>query len=418
MITFSDSAAASVPAGNLHAGLRTSRRRRFLFLDGDELCAHARFRTRLEDFGDAALESRLSVLVRSLESEANLHPIGRFLARGYLQDLLETRLRLANVWQKRPGELAREYIRRPIFITGMPRSGSTFLHELLAQDRANRVPLVWEVMFPFPMPLRNSRDANFRRRKAAACLWAFRRISPRADCVHPLRATTPQECVAIHGHTFLSHEFSTIFHVPTYEAFLNAGNLIPAYLWQKKFLQYLQLQCRAKQWVLKAPDHVLGLDSLFAVFPDAVIIQTHRDPFEVLKSSGSLLEVLRRTFAWPEDRDSIGAHEARALADSMNRTLRFRDAHPELAGRFIDVNYERIVSDPLGAVRYLYQKLGLQMTPLTIERLGWLIARRSRYGDGGTPVTLKDFGINYKMEQSRFANYCARFSVKLQHEPV
>jgi hypothetical protein len=102
----------------------------------------------------------------------------------------------------------------------------------------------------------------------------------------------------------------------------------------------------------------------------------------------------------------------------MNRTLRFRDSHPELAGRFIDVNYERIVSDPLGTVRYLYQKLGFQMTPPTIERLGWLIARRSRYENRGTSITLKDFGINYKMEQSRFVNYCARFSVKLQRQPA
>src|SRR5258706_9182428 len=118
-------------------------------LQSEKLCDYARRRTGLEDFGDPAVETRLQMLVNSLENEADLHPVGRFLARTHLRCLLETQLQLTDVWNKCK-EIESEPIQQPIFITGMPRSGSTFLHELLAQDRDHRVPRAWEVMFPSP----------------------------------------------------------------------------------------------------------------------------------------------------------------------------------------------------------------------------------------------------------------------------
>src|SRR5262245_29409875 len=118
-------------------------------MDAGALCSEARRRARFADFGDPAVETRLAILVESLEREAGLHPFGRFLAWVHLCELLERRLGLERLWQ-RTGGLDRERVVRPIFITGMPRSGSTFLHELLAQDTANRAPLVWEVMSPLP----------------------------------------------------------------------------------------------------------------------------------------------------------------------------------------------------------------------------------------------------------------------------
>jgi len=127
-------------------------------------------------------------------------------------------------------------IQGPIFITGMPRSGSTFLHELLAEDQENRVPRVWEVMFPISSKPRETVD--FRVRKAKVSLWWFRRLAPGADSVYPLRAWTPHECVAIHSYSLLSDEFVSTCRVPTYETFLhNKADLTPVYRWQKRFLQ-------------------------------------------------------------------------------------------------------------------------------------------------------------------------------------
>jgi Sulfotransferase family len=383
---------------------------RLLSLDSDRLSAEARSRTGLEDFGDTEIASRLSVLVNSLEAEASLHLLGRFLARMHLRDLLETRLRLTHDW--RSGRLEAEPIQRPIFITGMPRSGSSFLHELLAQDPGSRVPRVWEVMFP--LALAGGADPHRRIRKTAACLWCFRRIAPRADAVHPLRASMPHECIAIHSYTLLSREFMTAFNVPGYEAFLNTADFTPAYAWQKRFLQHLQLQHPVKRWVLKAPDHVYSMDALFAVFPDALIIQTHRNPIEVLKSSTQLTEVVRETFGRPRPRQETGAREVRVLADGMEQITRFRDAHPELSDRFFDVSYQQIVSDPLGTIRWFYRQAGLPLTDATADRVRRLAGDRSRYSHRGVCPTLADFGIDGTAEVSRFANYCGRFSSALQ----
>ena len=204
------------------------------------LCAEARKRTGLKDFGEPSLEPAVSVLLNSLETEANLRPLGRFLIRTHLRSLLETRLRLAEVWRRQSEVLESTPIARPIFITGMPRSGSTFLHELLAEDPGNRVPRVWELMFPVAdaEPRRGGRDPRVR--KAAANLWWFRRLAPGADSIHPMRAESPHECVAIQSYTLLSEEFISMCRIPSYEAFLHAADFRPVYAWQRRFLQYLQ----------------------------------------------------------------------------------------------------------------------------------------------------------------------------------
>jgi hypothetical protein len=245
-------------------------------LQSDALCAEATRRTRLENFGDPPMEPALSILVNSLELEAGLHPLGRFLMRVHLRELLGTRLRLIQAWSEGIGALENSQIQRPVFITGMPRSGSTFLHELLAEDTENRVPRVWEVMFPIQDHNRSRSKAESRVRKAEASLWCFRRLAPRANSVYPMQAWTPHECVAIHSYTLLSEEFAMICRIPSYEAFLRKANFGPVYAWQKRFLQYLQLSCQTKQWILKSPDHVHTLEYLLTVFPDAVVIQTHQ----------------------------------------------------------------------------------------------------------------------------------------------
>jgi len=268
-------------------------------LDGEELCAKARRRAGLENFGNPPLQPALSILTKSLEQEADLHPLGRFLMRVHLRDLLETRLRLVQAWRTQQAALETSCIEQPIFIIGMPRTGSTFLHELLAQDPGNRAPRLWEVMFPLPVSGRRKPDPRVG--KAAACLWWFRRLAPKADSVYPMRAETPQECVAIQGYTLLSEEFVSTCRVPSYEAFLHAADLRPAYTWEKRFLQYLQLSGSQKRWILKSPDHVMGLEALFAVFPDALTIQTHRNPLAVVESSIQLTQVLQRLYARPGD---------------------------------------------------------------------------------------------------------------------
>jgi len=368
--------------------------RRLWLLQGDALCAEARRRTGLEDFGDPPPEPALSVLVNSLEGEADLHPLGRFFMRLHLRELLETRLRLAQAWSGRLEALEASVLQRPIFITGMPRSASSFLHELLAEDPENRVPQVWEVMFPVPRGGEPPNKVDPRVREAEAALWWFRRLVPGADSVYPLRAWTPHECVAIHSYTLLSDQFVSTCHVPTYEAFLHMADLTPVYRWQRRFLQYLQLGCSNTRWVLKCPDHVYGLDKLLAVFPDAQIIQIHRHPVDVLRSQIQLTKVLAKLFARPEEPDQLKKREARKIEEIVNCITRFRDAYPQLAGQFIDVNYSELVSDPLAVVCRIYQKLDIQLTEVAAERVRRMASSRSRYRRHDDGTTVADLGLD------------------------
>ncbi len=395
-------------AGNLESA------RRFYSLDAEELCACVRRRTGLDDFGDASIFPALSVLVESLENEADLHPRGRFLARLHIRTLLEMRLRLLDAWKNASGLDSRP-MRRPIFITGMPRSGSTFLHELLAQDPDNRAPRFWEVMFPLPSPEPANRGASWRILKAEMNLWWFRLLAPGADSVYPMRAHTPHECVAIHSYSLLSQEFVSIFHVPGYETWLHNNGTLPAYAWQKHFLQHLQQGWPERQWVLKSPDHVRGLDPLWQTFPDAMVVQMHRNPLDVLSSSIQLTKVLRRMFARPQDRTELCAREAEGLAESMERITRFRDAHPELRDRFIDVQYRELIADPLATIRSIYKRLDLPLSESTENRMRSLVLSRERYRGRGFRPALAESGFDVLAEARRFSRYCARFSIPLPH---
>ena len=373
--------------------------RQFWPLHAEALCAEARQRTGLADFGDPPLEPALSTLVNSMELQAALHPLGRFLMRIHLRGLLETRLRLTQAWREHREAMDTSLIQQPVFITGMPRSGSTFLHELMAEDPENRTPRVWEVKFPIPTRKSARSSVDPRIRKAEACLWWFRRLAPLADGMYPIRAATPHECVGIHSYTMLSQEFVLTCRIPAYEAFLREGNLGPAYAWQKRFLQYLQMSGRHKNWILKSPEHVYGLDHLLSVFPDAVVIQTHRNPLEVLRSSLQLNEMLEGVFAYPADRAQTEIREARSLIESMESIRSFRKTHPEFNGRFIDVHYDDLVSDPLEVIRHIYRRLNRHLVEPASERIKRLAATRSRYKRRHGRPMLADLGIDKVFER-------------------
>jgi hypothetical protein len=379
-------------------------------LEAGNLCAAARRRTGLADFGGPPLEPALSILTKSLETEADLHPLGRFLMRVHLVDLLATRLRLAEYWRVRSEAHLSNPVERPIFITGVPRSGSTFLHELLAEDPANRAPRVWEVMFPVPVSPRPAAP-DPRIRKAAACLWWFRRFAPQADAVFPMRARTPHECVAIHSYSLLSEEFISTCRIPTYEAFLRHTDLSPAYAWQRRFLQHLQYGGASRRWVLKSPDHVYGLEALFKAFPDAVVIQTHRNPMDVLKSSCHLTGVLHALYARPAPGGPLAARETKVLAAAVNRFINFRDAHPEFADRFIDVTYDEIVSRPLGVIRRIYDQFEIPLADSAAERMQRLAQGRSRYANGRPAPAAADIKWEKVADTSCFEPYCSRFKI-------
>jgi hypothetical protein len=384
--------------------------RKAWLLNADELCAEARRRTDLSDFGAPPIEPALSVLVNSLETEADLHPLGRLLIRMHLRGILEARLQLTSQWRRQSRDIEPPPVVRPLFITGMPRSGSTFLHELLVQEPALRAPRTWEAMFPVSAAKPDRGLLDPRVWKAALCLWIFRLFVMRADAVYPVRARTPQECIAIHSYSLLSEEFVSSCHVPTYEKFMRSADLRPAYAWEKRFLQHLQGSQRATQWVLKSPDHVLGLEALFSVFPDALVVQTHRNPLDSLKSLIQLSETIKGLYGRPPSHEQLVEHEAENLAAAIERIIQFRDNHPEFKDRFIDVNYSEIVTAPLKVVGRISSQFGIPLSNDANAIIQQLAQSRSHYKGRKTALAFQP-GQRMRPQLNLFKEYCRRFGI-------
>jgi len=372
-------------------------------LDAEQLYLMAQRQTGLHDFGDPQVGLRLTVLVASIEREANLHPIGRFLVRNYLSQLLKTRLVLENSW-KTVKPTKNGAIKSPIFITGIPRSGSTFLHELLAGDDENRALSAWEILEPL------GRCAAVRKLRTALSLWVFRRLAPGADAVHPLRSNSPHECVSLHSYSLLSREFGTMLRVPTYDAFLDTTDFSNAYVWQKRFLQHAQAD--ARRWILKAPDHSYSLDSLFKVFPDAVVIQTHRQPMQVIKSATRLAFVVRNAFSADMDIEQIAREESEAMREKVARITQFREQRPDLEDRFIDVTYDALIADPLRTVRDIYNRLNWMLGEQMERYILQLASQRGRYSQKGLARRLQDTKVGELVDSPRSDGYKGQFGIE------
>jgi len=267
------------------------------------------------------------------------------------------------------------------------------------------------VMFPLKAAAPDRGWLDGRIRKTAACLWCFRRLVPKADAVYPVRARTPHECVAIQSHAFLSEEFVATCHIPSYEAFLRTVDLGPAYAWEKRLLQHLQAGRSETRWLLKSPDHVHGLEALFSVFPDALVVQTHRNPLESLRSLIQLTGVLQGLYGKPRPLDEQAERETRNLAAAMERFIRFRDSHPELADRFLDINYTDLVADPLKIALRIFGRFGIAPAPETIARIQQLAQSRDVYKGRKTAPTIGQAGLNAPARLSLFNDYCRRFGI-------
>lgn len=378
-------------------------------LDEADLLEEAQRRTGLRQFGDDAFREPFRLLLRALEGEARLNLIGRAAARSHLLQLLENRLRLEED-RRKDADISRQQIKRPVFITGLPRTGTTILHGLLSQDAANRVPMTWEIMFVSPPPKRATRQTDPRIEKTDRLLQWVNRLAPRFKAIHPVGAGLPQECIAMTAHAFASLEFHTTHDVPSYQKWLDEQGAPSAYAYHHRLLQQLQRHCPADRWVLKAPAHLHDLDALFAQYPDARIVHTHRDPLKVIGSIASHGVVLRAAFSDHIDASAIAAWWSRWWSKALTRAMVFRETAP--SDRFIDVFYEDIVSDPIRVVREVYDQLGFPLTRSAEQAMRTFLRRHPKDKHGKHRYTLSQFGLDTRREDQRYGAYRARFGVR------
>jgi hypothetical protein len=382
----------------------------FLNLKTDVLLEKARKRTGLTDFGDDSLVSRLELLLRSFREDADLNLIGRICVHSDILRLLCNRLQLVEDRKRYPG-IAAEMVRRPLFITGLPRTGSTLLHALLNADPACRAPGVWEVMHPSPPPEKASYHADPRLFRTDSELKWLDVLMPDFKKAHMIDARLPQECIAITGHTFLSYVFESMYFVSSYRLWHEDEDKLPAYRFHRQFLQHLQWRCPGSHWLLKAPSHLLALNALFQVYPDAGIIMTHRDPLKVLASCASFSEVLRGPFTTHLDRRELGAEVSHRWEKGARLAIEFREGNAELRGRFFDVWYRDLVRDPLSVVRRIYDHFNLVLTPEAERAMLGFLTDNPQNKNGVHSYSLETYGLQRDNERWRFEFYTDHFGI-------
>ncbi len=371
------------------------------WLDPDDLLYRASRRTGLDDFGMDTLREPLQRFLAACVAEADLNIVGHVATRWDALRLLTNLLRLRAEEITAP-DILRERIEKPIFITGVPRSGTSFLHDLMLHDRGARAPRVWQTIYPYPIA--RGRDARLDRVRRQ--IRAFGRLAPEFQARHPLDAVSPQECTEITAHVFRSLRFDTTHRVPSYREWLDATGHLEAYRFHKRFLQHLQRQNGPGQWVLKSPDHVFALEAVRAVYPDARVIFLHRNPLDVLASNARLTEVLRAPFARQANRREIGRQES---ARWRKGTTLMMDAAATdgFAEPILHLRYYDLAADPAATVRRIYQHFGVAPSPSVLDAAS--SGSPGRYA--AKSYQLEEFGLDPAAEAAAFAPYIDRFAV-------
>ena len=370
-----------------------------------DLIEAAKRRCGLDDFGRGDFFEGLSRLLDSCHRESRLNLIGKIALRTDLTRILCSRLFMQRDWQLYPA-VARQEIRQPLFIVGLPRSGTTLLHMLLAADPEHRAPLTWEVMTPSP-PTRDGEKRRIQRAmQSCNCLnW----LAPTFRQVHAVGAELPQECVGLMTPTFMSDQFDTMYYVPSYRAWFFRQDLLPAYQYHRRFLQHLQVRQSAPRWVLKAPTHMFALPTLLSVYPDALFVQTHRAPLDAMASVSSLITILRRVFSDAVDPFVVCREAIQYWSETLDRFLQERDRLAEY--RVCDVNYVEIRSDPIAAVGRIYEHFGWLLSQKTEQRMRLLLASQPQEQYGRHRYNLSGFGIREAEGAAAFTAYCDRFGL-------
>ncbi len=380
-------------------------------LQVDLLAERAGETTGLSDLGDPAWRQGADRLVAALSEQAALSPIGVAIAAGEIVDYLANRLRIV-AWAARHPAIAEGPVRPPIVIVGQPRTGTTILFDLLAQDPANRVPLTWEVDQPWPPPETATYESDPRIDEVQATLEGTELLIPGFLGMHALGARLAQECVRITGGDFRSLIFSTEFRIPDYQHWLlYEADMTSAYRYHRLFLQYLQSEHPAERWVLKSPAHLWCLGSLMAEYPEALIVQTHRDPVRVVCSLASLTDLLRRLGSDDVDIAQVAAEWVDDIVVGLDRAVAARTDGTVPAGQAVDVQFSDFLADPMAVVDTIYSRLGIELTADAEARMRRFVAENPREKHGGHTYRFEDTGLDLAELRARTNAYREFFSV-------
>jgi hypothetical protein len=382
-------------------------------LDRDRLVEAAVADTGLHDLGEPSWQEGLDRLIDGFASTARLNDVGRVMVETELVNYLSNRMRILD-WRQSHPAVARGTVTMPVVICGQPRTGTTILYDLLALDPAHRAPLTWEVDFPCPPPQTATYDTDPRVEEAQAVADMADVLIPGFSAFHPLGARLAQECVRITGGDFRSMIFPLQYDIPDYDRWLlHEADMAPAYRWHRMFLQHLQSEHDADRWLLKSPAHLWHLPAMLAEYPDAVIIQTHRDPLKVIASVSALAAHLRRMAS---DETSVARAAVQYSDDifvGLDRSITARRDRTLRADQVIDVQFEDFMADPFATIGQVYDRLGRKFTPAVEGRMrAFLADHPGDGGGGGTRYTFADTGLDAMALRQRATEYQEFFGVE------
>lgn len=367
-------------------------------------------RGRQRDFADRAFVPALERLLDACNHEAGLSAFGAQALRVDLLRCLRNLLLFEEVEAGFPAVLSRP-IQAPVFITGMPRSGTTFLHRLILQDPGMAAPRLFQLVYPYAS--HNGVGTALRKAWLSLQLSLFRSVAPDLHALHPIAVDAPEECTDIIAQVFRSLRFDAMYRVPSYIAWLQDCGFLDAYRFHRRFLQHLDAQMPGRRWVLKSPDHVFALDDLKRVYPDARLVCIHRDPVRVLASVAKLTQTLRRPFARDVDRFEVGRDVLAYWLDGSERMTRLASSGESV----LHLQYRHIIAAPVEAARAVYRHCGLELTAASEARMrAWLATRQNALWRPSRNYSLAEFGLEACSLRELFAPYISTFGIDTQRD--
>jgi hypothetical protein len=375
-------------------------------LEAQRLIEAAVAETSLSDFGGESYREGLDRLLQAVATEGELTELGQEILGLRLRMLLANRLRIEDVYRQHP-EIDEEEVEGPLFIIGLPRTGTTALSQLVALDPDIRSLRLWESSHPVPPPEKATEDTDPRIAQAEAGLEAMNQTFPRMISLYFQTATGPTECQDLLGMEFRTTHFDGMAHVPSYTTWAMDCDMVPAYRYHRRALRLLQWHCPPRLWHLKTPVHMLSLDALLSVYPDARFLWTHRHPAEVL---GSVCSLIGYTRSWVSDRDdaaSLGPQQTEIWSEALRRAMDFRRRMGE--ERFADIGFAALNAEPVATVRHAYGAVGLTLSDEGARRMGAWAAENPRGSHGVHEYDVGDFGTSAEAVGAAFAFYTDRF---------
>ena len=362
--------------------------------------------TGLDDFGDDAYLQGLRVLLRALDTDLSLTGACRDRVFSSIVGVLIGRLYAQKGWQENP-DCLRTVIRRPLIITGIPRTGTTALHKALSMDPQFQGLELWLAGTPMVRPPREQWAGNPLFRQASAGLAAVAEVAPLVKTIHDMVADEPDECLNAMVQSFVTIQFSSTMHVPSYHEWFLAQDETPSYRRYADLLKLIGFHDQDKRWLLKNPGHVLGIEPLLQSFPDALIVHTHRNPIEAVPSTCSLVETFRTFYlggqTYPRE---LGRTHSELWSIGLRRMMAAGDQQPE---RFYDVEFGELNTDPIGVVRGVYEWAGLVLDPHSERKMKDWLDTHSEGKSGVHRYSAEQFGLSPETIKRQYGEYLARY---------